>query len=81
MLATDGNRKRFIRFAGIEGISDIVGVLRPAGRALAVECKIRPNRPTPQQWAFLKAVDAAGGLAVVAYSVDDVIAAVEAVGG
>ncbi len=75
VTATYQGKRRYVRFARVDGISDIIGVLGPAaswpGRFLAVEAKIRPNRPTPAQWAFLGAVTTAGGLAVVCYDLDD----------
>lgn len=75
MAGTYQGKRRFVRFAGIEGIADIIGVLGRGsawpGRFLAVEGKIRPNRPTAAQAVFLGAVNAAGGLGVVAYDLDD----------
>ena len=62
----------FVRFNRVEGISDIVGVLR-GGRYASVEVK-RPglgkrSRPEPHQQAFLDRVAACGGLAVCVTSV------------
>jgi hypothetical protein len=54
------------------GTSDIIGIVPPDGKLLAVEAKIWPNTPTPHQEAFLERVRAAGGMAIVAYSVEDV---------
>lgn len=68
-------RERFIRFAGIRGISDIIGVL-PDGRFLAIECKRPGQRPTPDQLAFLEAVNRAGGLGIVVYDVAELDAAI-----
>src|SRR5262245_33120475 len=67
---------RFVRF-GTPGISDILGVLPPAGRLLAVECKRAGNKPTPEQQLFLDAVTAAGGLALVVRDVTELQAALE----
>lgn len=75
MLASYGGKKRFIRFAGIQGISDIIGLLPPAGRLIAVECKVGRNKPSEHQEAFLSQIKAAGGLAVVCYELDDLIKA------
>jgi hypothetical protein len=61
--------KRFIRF-GLKGSSDIIGIL-PGGRFLAVECKSETGRLSPAQRDFLEAVQAHGGLAVVARSHED----------
>lgn len=52
------------------GVSDILGVL-PGGRFLAVECKRKGGKVTSDQIGFLNYVKEFGGLAVVAYSVDD----------
>jgi hypothetical protein len=53
---------RFIRFGKV-GSSDIEGVL-PGGRFLAVECKAKDGRLSPEQKQFLAEVEALGGLAV-----------------
>jgi hypothetical protein len=66
--------RRFVRFS-VEGCSDILGVLPPSGRLLAVECKRPGGKLTAAQAAFLSAVGAAGGLAFVVRSVDDLAAA------
>jgi hypothetical protein len=49
----------------MKGASDILAVLPPAGRLLAIECKQPGKRPTADQRAFLDAVAAAGGVALV----------------
>ena len=61
---------RFIRF-GLKGSSDILAVVPPIGRLLAVECKTGKGRQRKEQRAFQRAVNRAGGLYVVARSVDD----------
>lgn len=43
------------------GLPDLVGCLD--GRYLAFEDKVRPNRPTPAQWAYLRKVIDCGGYA------------------
>ncbi len=70
MHATYKGRSRFIRFASMPGLSDIIGCYR--GRFLAVECKMPGNKPTDQQRGFLDAVQQAGGLAAVVYEVAEV---------
>jgi VRR-NUC domain len=64
-------KKRFVRFQSEDGLSDIIGMLGD-GRFLAVECKVKPNKPTPSQRAFLDNVAARGGFACVAYCLEDV---------
>lgn len=63
--------KRFIRFSHCKGISDIIG-MTPGGQFLAVECKMGRNKPSEDQQRFLDSVQEHGGLAIVAYSVEDV---------
>jgi penicillin-binding protein-related factor A (putative recombinase) len=53
-----------------KGTSDIIGCLH--GRYFAIEAKIKPNKPTLDQKIFLDKVSEAGGIAIVAYSLDDV---------
>jgi Holliday junction resolvase len=50
------------------GCADIIGCR--AGRLLAIECKIHPNKPTPLQERFLQKIREAGGIAIVAYSLE-----------
>lgn len=54
---------RYVKF-GLKGSSDILGVLGPHGRFLAVELKAQGEKPTPEQRVFLEAVRALGGVAV-----------------
>ncbi len=65
--ASQGKR-RFFRFAGVEGISDIIGLLRPSGRLLAIEVKRPGRQPTPEQDTFLDVIRASGGLALCVHS-------------
>lgn len=65
--------RRFVRFA-FPGCSDILGQLT-SGHFLAVEVKRPSTKPTPEQAAFLAQVNRAGGLGLIARSVDDVQAA------
>ena len=66
---------RFVRFA-FPGCSDVLGQLA-SGHLLAVEVKRPSTKPTPAQAEFLRTVGVAGGLAVVARSVDDVQQAID----
>lgn len=63
------NRSRF----AIKGVSDILGVL-PKGRILAIEVKSRKGKVSPEQEEFLKKVLQQGGVAILARSLEDVIA-------
>lgn len=66
---------RIVRF-GFKGSGDILGVIAPSGRFLSVECK-RPSGGvlSKEQEAFGAQVRAAGGIYIVARSVDEVRAA------
>lgn len=55
-----------------KGASDIIGCTK-AGRFLAIEVKQPGKKPTPEQKEFIEKVNASGGLAFVAYSVEDVV--------
>lgn len=52
------------RYTG--GISDIIGVCN--GKFVAIELKVKNNRPTALQSAFLKIIKACGGIGGVAYT-------------
>jgi len=54
-----------------KGISDILGCWQ--GRMLAIEIKRPGGRVSPDQQKFIERVNAEGGFAFVAYSVDDVV--------
>jgi len=53
------------------GVSDLLCCFQ--GRFVAIEVKRSGGRLSPEQERFLERVRAAGGLGIVAYSVDDVI--------
>lgn len=57
-----------------KGMSDIIGIL-PGGRFLAIEVKKPKGILSPAQKEFLDSVKAEGGLAIVAYSLDNIIEA------
>ena len=71
-----GDKRLFVRFSTMLGVSDILGVLTD-GRFLACECKRPGNKPSPEQAAFLSAVDAASGLALVVHDVRELEKALE----
>lgn len=68
-LSNADGAERFVRF-GPKGQSDILGLLPPAGRMLAIECKAPGKKATTDQAAFLDAIRRNGGLAFVADNVD-----------
>lgn len=63
--------KHFIKLAK-KGTADIVAILPPTGRVLAVECKKPGEEPRKDQLAFLESVRRVGGIGIVATGVDDV---------
>lgn len=64
-------RTNVIRLAHA-GTSDITGCSKD-GRFIAIEAKIKPNKPTALQEAYLDEIRKRGGIALVAYDLDDVI--------
>jgi len=73
-------KRRFLRFTSMAGVSDILGVLPPTGRVLAVECKRPGRKPTPEQEAFLDIVRQYGGVGVCVHSIDELEQALIAAG-
>lgn len=63
-------RGRWIAF-GLRGSGDIMGCYR--GRAVAIECKARKGRLAKSQKDFRVAWERAGGLYIVARSVEDAV--------
>lgn len=53
------------------GTSDVTGCSKD-GRFIAVEAKIKPNKPTQLQEDYLEQVRKRGGIALVAYDLTDV---------
>ena len=75
----DPSRKCFRKNPGLNGVSDILGIL-PDGRLLAVECKSKRGRLSPAQIEFLDNIRRNNGLSLCVHSVDDLIAALSAEG-
>lgn len=71
----DHQGKRRIFRGAPKGTSDILACW-PGGLFMAVECKMPGNTTTPAQDDFLATIRDIGGLAVVAYSIDDVETAI-----
>ena len=55
-----------------KGISDIIAII-PGGRWFAIEVKTQRGMLSKEQREFLDAIEAKGGIAMVARSLDDVI--------
>lgn len=76
-LPVGNGRERLVRFGLTKGASDLLGVLAPAGRIVAIELKAARGRTTPEQEAFLQGIRAFGGFACVVRSADEARAAIE----
>jgi penicillin-binding protein-related factor A (putative recombinase) len=66
----DKDQNRRVFRGAKKGTSDIIGCYQ--GRYFAIEAKIAPNTPTLNQQIFLDQVREAGGIACVAYCIEDV---------
>lgn len=60
----------------IVGSSDLIG-FNKSGRFLAVEVKELMGKPTPEQQSFINVVNASGGIAFIARSVDEAVQLLE----
>lgn len=69
-------KTHWIRANTARGMSDIMGILK-GGRMFAIEVKSEKGRIHDHQQEFLDQINASGGLAFVARSVDDVLNALE----
>lgn len=56
---------------GRSGIADILGCW--SGQMVAIEVKMPGNKPTPAQCGFINNIKETGGLAFIAYTLDDVL--------
>lgn len=63
---------RFRQNNSMRGMSDVHAILPPKGTALWIEVKRKGKKATVEQKAFLDRVNNAGGIGIVAYSVEDV---------
>ena len=65
--------KRGQRVSGLpKGFSDVTLVL-PGGAVCFIEAKVKPNKPTPEQLAFIGKMRRLGCRAGVAYTVDEAV--------
>lgn len=69
--------RRFVQFGLVAGSSDLLGILRPSGRFIALEVKTPEGRTSIEQEWFLSLIQAAGGFACVVRSVSDAVAAID----
>lgn len=74
--ALKDERGHLIRF-GLVGSADILGIMSPGGRFLAIEVKTHTGRQTEQQASFQRMIESHGGLYVLARSVQDAVSALD----
>lgn len=75
---TGGDGRTFHQAFGLsKGSADLVGILAPAGRFVALEVKTATGRVRPEQVVWLALVRSRGGFAAVVRSVDDARSALE----
>ena len=70
---------RLVRF-GVPGTADIMGLIAPSGRMLAIECKSATGKQRKAQEVFQRVVTSMGGLYLVARSLADVDQALATLG-
>lgn len=68
---------RVVRYGLAVGSADLIGILAPAGRLVALEVKTTSGRTTPEQNLFLDLVRRRGGFAAVVRSAEDALAALD----
>ncbi len=61
-----------------KGVSDVFGFHQLTGLIAAVECKTDKDKPRPEQIDFLNKVERVGGMAVVAWTEEDLLNAINA---
>ncbi len=67
---------RVVRY-GIKGGADLIGIMAPRGRFLAIEVKTGGAKQSPQQKSFERIVTSRGGLYLVSRSVESVIVSLQ----
>lgn len=61
---------RYFNLGLPKGFSDLL-CIRQDGRAVFIECKVKPNKPTKEQCNFILAMIEQGCAAGIAFSVDE----------
>lgn len=78
--AVDPRTGAHVTFGLCVGSSDLVGIVLPRGRFLALEVKSPTGKLTPQQRAFLAMVNAMGGVGREVRSLEEANAAADEAG-
>lgn len=76
MWSSAGKAQR-VRYGLCTGSSDLIGLLAPSGRFVALEVKKPGEQPTDEQSKFMAHVRQMGGFAAVVRSADEARAAVQ----
>jgi len=71
------HRGRRVRYGLSVGSADLIGILAPSGRLVALEVKTPKGRAADAQKMFLDLVRSRGGFAAVVRSVQDARSAIE----
>ena len=58
------------------GYPDLSGYRKSDGKAVYIECKVKPNKPTPKQLEFITKAKESSCLAAVCYSPEDALSLV-----
>lgn len=69
--------ERWQRYGLQVGASDLIGILKPSGRFIALEVKTTRGVVAKEQVMFLDLVNSMGGVGRIVRSVEDAIRAVE----
>lgn len=72
IFLNQGDKVRVVRM-GLKGSPDIIGVMPPDGKFLAIECKTEKGKLTEHQKLFGEEVVKKGGIYLVVRSIDDLI--------
>lgn len=75
--AFDPKTNSHVTFGLCVGSSDLIGIVAPTGRLLALEVKSATGQPTQQQLRFVEMVNQMGGVGRIVRSVDDALAAAD----
>lgn len=75
--AIDPKTGAHLAFGLCVGSSDLIGLVRPHGRLLALEVKSATGQPTPQQLNFLAMVNDMGGVGRIVRTVEEAMQAAD----
>lgn len=72
IFLNDGKKTRVVRM-GVKGAADILGIIPPDGKFVAIECKTKNGKLTEYQKNFGEEVKKRGGIYLVIRSIDELI--------